>query len=85
MAQSKQELQGIWKGRLREAYLRYQEASDAFRAIWGEHFDPKLTVDGNLAIQQARKAESQALSKYARVLKIYADLVVRNKLPPEHA
>jgi hypothetical protein len=43
------------------------------------------TADLTLAIQGARNIESQALSEYMRVLRVFADLVVHGKLPPEDA
>src|SRR5215475_4826469 len=85
MAQSKQELEDFWRQRLREARLKYEEASKAFKATWGEHFETRLTADPTHAIQQARKAESRALSQYMRVLQVFTDLVVDGKLPPEDA
>jgi hypothetical protein len=85
MAQSERELEDVWRERLREARLKYEEAAKAFRATWGEHFESRPTADPTLAIQQARNIESQALSEYMRVLEVYADLVVNGKLPPEDA
>jgi hypothetical protein len=83
MAQSKPELENIWRERLREARLKYEAASDAFRATWGEHFESRLTADPTLAIEQARDLETAALCEYVRVLRIYTDLTVHGKLPPE--
>jgi hypothetical protein len=83
MAQSKPELEIIWRERLREARLKYEEASDAFRATWGEHFESRLTANPTLAIERARDIETAALCEYVRVLRIYTDLTVHGKLPPE--
>jgi hypothetical protein len=83
MAQSKLELENIWRARVREARLKYEEASNAFRATWGEHFESKLTADPTLAIERARDVETAALCEYVRVLKIYTNLTVHGKLPPE--
>ena len=85
MAQSKRELEDVWRERLRDARLKYEQASKAFRATWGEHFESKLTADPTIAIQGARNLESQALAEYTRVLEVFADLVVNGKLPPEDA
>jgi hypothetical protein len=82
MAQSKRELEDVWRGRLREARLKYEEASKAFKATWGEHFESRLTADPTLAMQQARNIESPALCEYMQVLRVFADLVVHGKLPP---
>jgi hypothetical protein len=85
MARSKGELEDVWRERLREARLKYQEASKAFRATWGEHFEKGLTADPTLAIEQARNVETAALSEYMRVLRVFTDLIVHGKLPPEDA
>jgi hypothetical protein len=85
MAQSKRELEDVWRERLREARRKYEEAANAFKATWGEHFESRLTVDPTHAIEQARNVESRALSQYMRVLKVFTDLVVHGKLPPEDA
>jgi hypothetical protein len=71
MAQSRQELEDVWRERLREARLKYEEAANAFKATWGEHFESKLTADPTIAIQQARNLESQALAEYLRVLDFF--------------
>jgi hypothetical protein len=65
--------------------LKYEEASGAFKATWGEHFESRLTADPTIAIVQARNLESKALAEYMRVLRIFTDLTVHNKLPPEDA
>jgi hypothetical protein len=85
MAVFKQELEDVWRERLREARLKYEEASGAFKATWGEHFESKLTADPTIGILQARNLESKALAEYMRVLEVFADLVVNGKLPPEDA
>jgi len=53
------------------------------KATWGEHFESRLTADPTIAILQARNLESQALAEYMRVIKIFTDLTVHGKLPPE--
>ena len=63
---------------------RYTKAQAAFRATWEEHFEKYLTGDDpTLAIQQARRVESQALEEYMRVLKVFTDLVLRARIPTE--
>jgi hypothetical protein len=39
--------------------------------------------DGSLVYRQAMKAEVQALRKYCDVLRVFTDLVVQGKLPPD--
>jgi hypothetical protein len=81
MNQSRQELEDIWRERVREARIKYEQASKAFRATWGEQFERELTTDPTFAIEQARNREVAALKEYMRVLKVFTDLVVHGKRP----
>jgi hypothetical protein len=83
MSRSKQKLENIWRERVREARLNYEKASKDFRATWGAHFESKLETDPTFAIQHARKVESKALEEYVRALKIFTDLILHNKIPPD--
>ena len=82
-SEQRRAVEDLWRARLREARLRYEEASKAFRATFGEHFEHRLASDPTYAIQQARKTETQALAEYMRVLKIFTDLTVHGKMPPD--
>jgi hypothetical protein len=79
--QSKRELETIWGEKVRVARDLYREASKAFELTWNENFDIHLASDPTLAIQQARKVESAALKEYMRVLKIFTNLIVHNRIP----
>ena len=83
MSISKQELQDIWRERVRATRLNYEAASNAFNATWSEHFEERLSSDPTLALQRTRKAESEALAEYMRVLQVYVDLVLHGKIPDE--
>jgi len=83
MSQSPQDLDRIWRERILAARKRYENAAQAFRAIWGEHFDGKLTTDGRFAIQQAGKIESDALAEYIRALKAYTELMLTGRVPDQ--
>ena len=83
MAQSKQDLENIWRERVRQARARYEEAHAGFRAVWDEHFHERMTADPSFAIEQAHKAETAALRDYMKVLKIFMDLVLHGKVPRE--
>ena len=76
-------LEDTWRERVRNARIRYEQAAKTFRATWGEHFEERVTSDPTFAIQQARQVESEALAEYVRVLKIFTDLVIHGKLPPD--
>ena len=75
-------LEDEWREKVRNARIRYEQATKAFRATWGEHFEERLTSDPTFAIEQSRKVESEALAEYVRVLKIFTDLVIHGKQPP---
>ncbi len=79
----KPQLENTWRERVRASRLRYEAAAKAFRATWGEQFEERLTADPTFAIQQARKLESAALADYVRDLKIFTDLILHDKEPPE--
>ena len=40
------------------------------------------TADGSFAVASARRAEALALADLKRTMQVYADLVVKGKLPP---
>lgn len=83
MRPTRHDLEDIWRERVKEAQLRYEQSSVQFRRVWSEYFDVRLNADGAHAISKAREAESRALADYARVLKIFSELVAAGKLPPE--
>jgi hypothetical protein len=41
--------------------------------------------DDDLALRLAKKAETDALAEYRRVLEIFTDLIVRGKMPADSA
>ena len=82
-AGSREEFEKIWAAKVRAAQKRYAEASNEFRKVWAENFDAHLATDPALAIRQARQAESKALDEYMRVLKVFTDLVLHNKMPAD--
>jgi hypothetical protein len=77
------ELERIWLEKVRQAQKQYAAALRQFKDVCGEELDVHLTSDPTLAIQKARQADMQALEEYMRVLKIFTDLVLRGKIPPE--
>ena len=78
---TKQELENIWRERVRNARLRYEETGKASDAIWEEHFGMTPTPDSSNAIQ-ARRIESQAFREYMRVQGIFTSLVLKGEVPP---
>jgi len=84
MASPFRDLQQIWNERVKAARLRYEEAharaSGELKA-WtaGEVPFP----DGGFGLRQATRAETEAIHEYMRVLRIFNELVVHGKRPPE--
>ena len=73
----------LWRERLRDARLRYQQTAKEFAATWGGHFQMHLIYDSSHAFRQARRVESKALEEYVRVLKIFTNLVLKGEVPPK--
>jgi len=77
------QIENLWRTRVEAARQRYKEAAANHRKTqdeWQQSFTPR--PDGQYAAKQAREHESATLHEYARVLKIFRDLVVRGKMPP---
>ena len=79
-------LEDLWKERLGIARTRYQLATRQSRLLLDEQ-KSGLTPepDGPLAYRQALEKEKTALAEYRRVLEIFADLTVHDKLPEDDA
>ena len=83
MGTGKRELEHLWRRRVNNAHQHYLKTSKAFSIAWAEYFDTHLNADGAHALRFAGEAESKALAEYVRVLQIYTDLVVKQKMPPD--
>jgi CheY-like chemotaxis protein len=79
---NRQELEETWRSKLEQAQLRYQAATHEYRRLLGETRDG-LPPGPDSTVAQARRAESEALSEYSNVLRVFAELVVHGKLPEE--
>jgi len=72
----------IWRARLEESRVVYEQATAHFTAVLSEQkLRPIPATDGALAIRQARLNESAAREEYMKVLKIFTDLVLSDKTP----
>ena len=79
---ARQELEESWRQRLEEKLRRYHTASEEYRRLLREEADGQCPLpDSPLAC--ARRAESEALMEYSRVLRIFSDLTVHGKVPDE--
>jgi hypothetical protein len=89
-------LEDSWRERLRLASLRYETAKQRVKELSAS--DPAAekardmlpSPDGEFAYTLALRAfrfamqdEVMALKEYNRILKVYADLMVHGKIPPE--
>jgi len=76
-----EEVRILWHGRLNEARLAYERAVAQTEAALKEGV--AAAPDAALARRLALFRESAAREEYVRILKIYADLVVRGISPEE--
>lgn len=75
-------LQELWRARLKDAELEVAFTRHFFDEVQ-RGFPGEGGMDEALANRCALRLESLALAKYRRVLRIYSDLVLRNKIPDE--
>jgi hypothetical protein len=83
---SRAEMEAIWRERLSVCRVTYQKAQAEFQATFQEHLNDiadGLSADPSFAIRQARQRETAALEEYMKVLRVFTDLFVYGKLPPE--
>ena len=79
-----EELRVLWKARLRDAEQQLESArQDVGKLERDLRWEGAPSPDVHYAFQRALRAETRALERYARVLIIYNDLVVHEKIPPE--
>jgi hypothetical protein len=77
------ELEIVWSGRVRIARDQFLDASKTFQETWYEFLGPHQTAATANKISRSRKMELDALREYARVVRIFADLVLRGRIPNE--
>jgi hypothetical protein len=78
----RQETEAFWIEKLEEANRKYQSATARYRRLLQEKVEAPSPSSGG-TLEQARQAESEALSEYTRVLKIFTDLTVNGTIPKE--
>ena len=77
-------LETLWRQRLSDARLRLNFAVNYVNEIQRDFSSGELPApDGRIAYHRALRAESFALREYSRALHLFADLVVRSKVPDE--
>lgn len=81
---TRRQLEDEWRRKLEEAARRYHGAAAEYRRALEQHTEEARR--GSLAsdaLMRCRRAESEALADYTRVLKFFTDLTIRGKLPEE--
>ena len=79
-------LEDLWKERLRIVRTRYQLAIKESSLLLDEQKSGLVPEpDGSFGYRQALEKEKRALAEYRRVLEIFADLTLHDKLPQEDA
>lgn len=63
--------QEIWRQRLAEAEIRYEQAAGELEAAMAR----------NSGVAEARQDKMAARAEYLRILRIFSDLVLRGKAP----
>jgi hypothetical protein len=80
----RQEIEELWLSRLKQAAEHHRivktQSWEILKKFNGGLFAPQ---DGSFAAKQALEEESAARAEYLRLLKIFTDLTINNKLPPE--
>ena len=75
-------LEDFWRLRLKDARAQYDLAAGLCKMAGTEFTDGTLpTPDGGANLFSALSAEGAARDEYMRVLRIFADLVLRGKRP----
>jgi len=74
-------LERHWKQRWIQARRALERASADFQAI--QSHNGVLGPDGRYAYRHALAQETAALIEYSRVLRLYTDLVLHDKIPDD--
>ena len=77
---TRREVEDSWRLRLEETHVRYRQATQHYRELLEAQLEA-TPYNPNGALALARQAESQALSEYVRVLKIFTELTVNGQMP----
>lgn len=77
--QERHELERYWKDRWHKAKFNLEAARANVESV--KH-DATSGPDGNYAYARAMKTETAALIEYSRILRVYTDVVVHDKVPP---
>jgi len=77
-----QKIENLWRERLDQAFERYQTAMFEYRRLLVQE-PAGHAPSPDSPLYRSRRAESDALTEYLRVLRIFRDITIRHKLPGE--
>jgi hypothetical protein len=82
--QTRDQLEDDWRARLENAFIQHRLASEDFqKALEEQARNLTLAPDGSHAVRVARQRESDTRKEYMRLLRLFSDLVMRDKIPEE--
>lgn len=76
------ELEDAWRRRLDEALELYRAATARCEQLLAGQPDGR-PPEPDSPLSNARRAQTEALQEYSRVLRIFSDLVIHGKFPPD--
>jgi len=77
-------LVGNWRARVENAKASYKSAVAHSRQLSDDYRTQEIPrADSGFALRHAIAVENEARSRYIDVLRIFTDLIVSGKLPPE--
>ena len=79
----RQELESMWRSRLREAHLRFGFARKLLKSVQRDSPLTEPSPDERHAYRRAIRLEHLALVEYRHLQQILFDLTVRGKVPDE--
>ena len=80
---SEAELLQSWRSRVEQARAIHGFTSDYFELVVHQEHEGEQSPDGHLRLRNARMMVETSWREYQRILKIYVDLVIHHRTPPE--
>ena len=74
-------LEALWRERVRQAEVKYMQASAHAAKVQAEYGQQSHTSDDYYALQQALRVEDESRQEYMRVLHILTQLLVAGEIP----
>lgn len=81
---TRQELEDRWRSRVTQAQAQYKQAVAKYYTLSQERREGLTpSPDGLPVVSKAHQEEAAALQEYVRVLRIFTDLIVQGRMPPD--